>query len=66
MLIMRLSASENSIVLQQLVQILRYFSKQANILFLKCISMKAFVQPILNMLKIARNKMNKVKYMLMK
>ena len=64
--ILRLSSSDHSIVLQQLVQIIEFCSKNGNVLFLKALSTRVFEQPILNMLKIKRGKMNKVKLKLMK
>ena len=64
--ILRLSSSDNSIVLQQLVQVIEFCSKNGNVLFLKALSTRVFEQPFLKMLMIKRGKMNKVKLKLMK
>ena len=64
--ILRLSSSDNSIVLQQLVQVIEFCSKNGNVMFLKALSTRVFEQPFLKMLMIKRGKMNKVKLKLMK
>lgn len=64
--VLRLCDSDNSITIQQLVQVIEFCSKNGNVLFLKALSTKPFVNPLLNMLKISRKKMNKVKLKLMK
>lgn len=64
--ILRLSSSDNSIVLQQLVQVIEFCSKNGNVLFLKALSTRVFEQPFLKMLMIKRGKINKVKLKLMK
>ena len=64
--ILRLSSSDNSIVLQQLVQVIEFCSKNGNVMFLKALSTRVFEQPFLKMLTIKRGKMNKVKLKLMK
>ena len=64
--VLRLCSSDNSITIQQLVQVIDFCSKNGNILFLKALSTKPFVNPFLNMLKISRGKINKVKLKFLK
>ena len=63
--IFKLLTVDNSIRVQQLVQLIEFCSKNGNILFLKALSSKPFVNPILNQLKITRGKINKVKLKLL-
>ena len=52
--------------MQQLVQVVEFCSKNGNIVFLKALSAKVFENALLNLLKMSRGKMNKVKLKLMK
>ena len=56
---------DNSIRVQQLVQLIDFCSKNGTILFLKAMSTPPFVNPILNQLKISRGKLGKVKLKLL-
>ena len=63
--IFRLLTVDNSIRVQQLIQLIDFCSKNGNVMFLKALSCKPFVNPFLNQLKICRGKLNKVKLKLL-
>ena len=63
--IYRLISIDNSIRMQQLIQVIDFCSKNGNVMFLKALSTKPFVNAFLNVLKICRGKINKVKLKLL-
>ena len=59
--VFKLLSADNSVRMQQLVQLIDFLSKNSSVIFLKALSTKPFVELFLNQLKLTRGKVNKVK-----